>query len=305
LGTLLRFTLKRTLNIILVSLGIVFFISLAMRMSYNSYAPKPDYRLLVHSKFALEESLNFIKGAIHCDFGEVQERTRTIPVSHVLLDTYPKSMGLIAISLVGACIAGVITGTLAALSRRASLGLITVSVLGISIPSFFAAFLLQRGVIWITQNFHVRLVPVGGFGWDTHLVLPALVLAARPLAQITRISYITLDEILRQDYIRTARAKGLPPWDVLWGHALRNAAIPILTSIGVSLRLSLGSLPVVEYFFGWPGLGKKLIEGIQGGHTGLVITLALALGITFMLVNLSLDVLYRVVDPRLREETGL
>lgn len=303
MGGFVRFLLKRLTNIVLVSLGIVFFAFLAMRMSYNSYAPKPDYNIPRHVRYALRDSIHYLEGAVKGDLGVAQERKRTVPVSQILADTYPKSLGLIAISLFGAAALGVVMGTWAAAARRASLGLITASVLGISVPSFFAAFLLQRGVIYVTQHFNVRLVPVGGFGWDKHLVLPALVLAARPLAQVTRISFITLDEVLRQDYIRTALAKGLSWGEMLWGHALRNAAIPILTSMGISLRLALGSLPVIEYFFGWPGLGRKLIEAIRAGQSELVVTLALALGVTLMLVNLLLDVLYRIVDPRLREES--
>jgi len=299
---LTRFILRRFLQIITVSLGIVFFVFLTMRMSYNSYAPRPDYRILNHARAAFSDTVEYLEGAVRGDFGTVQERRQEIPVRNVLFDTFPKSMGLIAVSLSLAVLLGLFMGVTATLARSSlSLGILTASALGISIPSFFAAFLFQRLVIRMAQMLGFRLVPVGGFGWDSHLLLPALVLAARPVAQITRIAYISLTEVLRQDYIRTARAKGLTQGEILWRHAFRNAAIPILTSIGISLRFSLGSLPVVEYFFGWPGLGKKLVEAIQGGYGELVVTLALALGLTFMLVNLGLDVTYRIVDPRLRE----
>ena len=88
---------------------------------------------------------------------------------------------------------------------------------------------------------------------------------------------------------------------VIYNHTLRNLAVPLLTAVGVSLRFALGSLPVVEYFFGWPGLGDRLLTAINAGQTPVVVTLALALGLTFVLVNLLLDVSYRFVDPRLKE----
>ena len=126
----------------------------------------------------------------------------------------------------------------------------TLTLLGISLPSFTVAALLQIGEVYWYRRFGFRLVPVGGFGWDAHLVIPVLVLAARPLAHLTRITYMTFGEILSQDYVRTAHSKGLHGSVVMWGHAYPNAAIPILTALGVCLRFSLGSLPVVEYFLG-------------------------------------------------------
>jgi ABC-type dipeptide/oligopeptide/nickel transport system permease component len=110
-----------------------------------------------------------------------------------------------------------------------------------------------------------------------------------------------LSEAAHQDYVRTAWAKGLPARQVWGEHVLPNAMVPILTALGVSLRFSLGSLPVVEYFFGWPGLGATLLDAIRMRHTNLVIILALALGLTFMLINLLLELAYRFLDPRMRE----
>jgi peptide/nickel transport system permease protein len=106
---------------------------------------------------------------------------------------------------------------------------------------------------------------------------------------------------MEQDYIRTAYAKGLRLRTIVNIHVLRNLAIPVLTAIGVSLRFSLVSLPVVEFFFAWPGMGSRLLEAISERQTALVVALALALGLTFQVVNLLLDILYRVVDPRVRE----
>ena len=212
-------------------------------------------------------------------------------------------MGLLLASLAVAAVIGVIAGAIAALARRTwtVLPLLTVTILGVSTPTFFAALLLQVISIRIVDVFHVRVAYIGGFGWDRHMVLPTLVLAARPVAYITRAVYNSLSQTLGEDYVRTARAKGLNLRQVLSWHVSRNVAVPVLTAIGVSLRFSLGSLPIVEYFFAWPGLGERLLEAIQAGQTNVVATLALALGLTFLLVNLVLDVTYRLVDPRLKE----
>ncbi len=154
--------------------------------------------------------------------------------------------------------------------------------------------------IQMHRRFDITVLPSAGFGWDAHLIMPALVLAARPLAQIAQITYVSMSEVLREDYIRTARAKGLP-WRVVRNrHAMRNVLIPILTTLGTSLRFSLASLPVVEYFFAWPGVGLMLLEAIELGMTPLVTDLIVSLGLLFLLINLALELIYPLLDPRLR-----
>ncbi len=189
-----------------------------------------------------------------------------------------------------------------------------VGILGISVPSFFIAVFLQAAVIRAYRlSAGVRILPVGGFGWDLHLVLPAVVLMARPIAQVSRVTFTTLSRLLQEDFVRTARAKGVPALLIHARHIFRNAAVPIMTAIGVSLRFSLSSLPVIELLFGWPGIGFVFFQGISRQYRGTYqlgflrsppavnLTILLLLGITFMLVNLTMDLLYRVVDPRIRE----
>ena len=109
-----------------------------------------------------------------------------------------------------------------------------------------------------------------------------------------------LAEVIDADFVRTARAKGLRPRTVFFRHVLRNAGVPLLTTMTVSLRFSLAVLPIVEYIFNWPGLGLGLLEAIQAGDTVTVVSMVLPLALLFILVNLLLEVLYRFVDPRLR-----
>lgn len=226
-----------------------------------------------------------------------------VPVVNVLKSSFTNSMGLLSASLLISVAISVPMGILAARVRRSgwSLFMLLITIAGISVPSFFAAFLLQRLAIRVSQSIGHTFLPVGGFGWDTHILLPALVLAARPIAQITRVTFASLREVLAEDYVRTAHSKGLPKGFVLWRHVLRNAAIPIVTTIGLSLRYSLISLPVVELFFGWPGLGYNLLRSIARQDDELTVVLLLSLGLLFIVVNLLLDLSYRLIDPRLRQ----
>ncbi|MGQ9494042.1 MAG: ABC transporter permease [Anaerolineae bacterium] len=300
-----RFVLRRLGSILLISLAIIFFCALGLQMMRQPFAASRQHSTNVLVQ-AARDSQSFIRALLSGNLGviyrSVGRRRVAIPVSTLLADTYVKSMGLLLVSLLFAAVAGIGAGMLAAYWEGSplSLGLLTSTLLGISLPTFFTALLLQVLEITWYQRTGVRLMPVGGFGWDAHLILPGLVLAARPLAQVARITFISLTEAAHQDYVRTAHAKGLPMRQVWSEHMLPNAAVSILTALGVSLRFSLGSLPVVEYFFGWPGLGATLLTAIRAQQTNLVISMALALGLTFMFINLLLELSYRMLDPRLR-----
>ncbi len=300
-----RYVLRRLGTTLLVCVAIVFFVALGLRAMSGSF--EGALGLL---GAAFRDTARFFTGLFTGGLGSVWRavgRNRvSVPVTSVLLDSYGKSLGLLSVALLFAATLGVGAGMLAAYWEGSplSLLLLTTSLLGVSLPTFFLALLLQ--VVEITWYNHtgVRLVPVGGFGWDSHLILPALVLAARPLAQLARITFTTLSEVAQQDFVRTAQAKGLHQRLVWRHHILPNAAVSILTALGISVRFSLGSLPVVEYFFGWPGMGATLLTAIRARQVNLVLGLALALGLTFMLLNLALDVAYRIIDPRLRDLAG-
>ncbi len=255
------------------------------------------------------EPLNAASAALLRTFTHVTDHPTTyrwhrydVSAFELVATTFGHSAGLLLVSLGAAVALGIPLGIAVALARRkggASLVLL-LSVMGISTPSFLLAMLLWVVNIQVHRRFDIPVLPSTGFGWDAHMIMPALVLAARPLAQIAQVTYVSLSEVLRADYIRTARAKGLS-WRVVRNrHALRNALIPILTTLGTSLRFSLASLPVVEYFFDWPGVGLMLLEAIELGMTPLVTDLIVSLGLLFLLINLALELIYPLLDPRLR-----
>jgi ABC-type dipeptide/oligopeptide/nickel transport system permease subunit len=225
-----------------------------------------------------------------------------IPAPGLVFNTLMVSAGLLFISLGVAFIVGVILGIIAAVSKRKvfSTLIVLLSTLGVSTPSFLLGMLFWVINIQVHRTFGIKVLPSGGFGWDAHMVMPALALAMRPLAQIAQVTYTSLTDILQNDYIRTAYSKGLHSRSVISRHALTNALIPILTTLGTSLRFSLASLPVVELFFGWPGVGLTLLQAVDKGMSTFVIDLILSLGFFFLLVNLAIEVMFPLIDARLR-----
>jgi len=251
----------------------------------------------------------YLKGIARGDLGVIASPRPNVagtPVAADLGRALPKSLGLLAVALTLAAVVGLILGISAARrsATRFSGVLLFASMLGISTPSFFAAMLLIWFGVWLYRTTGVHYLPISGFGWDAHLILPAVVLAARPAATVTRLSYNTFEEILGADYIRTATAKGLSPRLIFLRHVLRNAGVPILTTVGVSLRFSLAILPIVEYMFNWPGIGLRLLKSIEAQDATAVIGMTLPLVLLFVLVNLLLEVLYTLIDPRLRGSEG-
>ncbi|MDI7274448.1 MAG: ABC transporter permease [Anaerolineae bacterium] len=302
---MLRLVLQRLALMVPVALGIIFFCYLGLAMANNSQARRPSSDVPTLARRAWSWTVSYVSDVSQGRLGSSPQRRGValvrVPIAEVLRQSYVNSVVLMGLALALATVGGVAVGLFSALHERSPLALVAVTstLLGVSTPTFFAALLLQIGAITFYRNMGFRLVPVGGFGWDAHLVIPTLVLAARPLAHIARMTLVSVREVLDQEHVRTAVAKGVPP-HLLWRrHVLRNAAVPALTGVAVSLRFSLSSLPVVETYFSWPGLGATLLQGIFQRQSDLVVTLALAMGLTFMIVNLALDVVYRLLDPRL------
>jgi peptide/nickel transport system permease protein len=157
-------------------------------------------------------------------------------------------------------------------------------------------------VVWIFQETRVRILPVYGFGWDEHLILPALVLAARPLANMFRVSNSTVTDMIDADFVRTARSKGLHPRRIYYGHVLRNVAIPLLAALLVSISMAISMLPIVEMIFSWPGIGLALL---QAGDTTTTVLLVLPLVVLFVVADIVLEFTNRIVDPRTHARTEI
>ncbi len=314
LGPLLDYVVKPSLYVTVVAVAIVFLTFFGLLMSGAGQAGV-NLDLGGAVSDSLSESVSYLSDLLHGNPGAYDNQVRFVYwsrserlISGAVRRTLSKSVGLLLLSMTLGGLIGIPLGLLGALlrHRRFSLLFVVAAIVGVSTPSFFLALLLQILEVTFYRRTGISPFPVGGFGWDEHVVLPALVLAARPIAQVARVSFVALSEVLDADYIRTAHAKGLITRRILSRHALRNAGVPVLAAMGTSVGFSLSSLPVVEAIFQWPGMGSMLLDAIRTHQPRLAATLALLLGLFFVIVHVALDFLYRWVDPRLREEkTGL
>jgi ABC-type dipeptide/oligopeptide/nickel transport system permease component len=303
---MIRLIAQKLAFILLVSILIIFFMFMGMRMIQNSSASEPNYDLVKYGQLAWADTRLYLTNLVNGDLGTVRIGNVQVPISQIVLESYKNSMGLLLAALSIATILGLLAGTTMALTKRQRVItiILALTLVGMSLPAFFGGLLLQRAEIWYVARGGRPLVAMAGFGWDMrHMLLPVIVLTARPLAQLTRTSFISLDRTLKEGYITTAYAKGLSTFRTVNGHAMKNIAIPFLTAVGVSLRFSLSALPIVEFFFVLPGIGLRMLQAINLRQTTLSVTLALVLGLTFLILNLLLDMAYWFIDPRLREET--
>lgn len=301
---IMRQIAQKTAFTILVLITIIFFVHMGMRMVHNSTAPEPNYDLVNIGQLAWADTRAYLTNLVQGDLGSVRTNGVVQPIADILVESYINSMGLLLAALILATGLGLWAGSTMALTKRKRFItiLLALTLLGMSLPAFFGGLLLQRAEIWYVAQGGKPLVSIAGFGWDMkHMLLPVIVLAARPLAQLTRTSFVSLDRTMKEDYIQTAYSKGLPTSHTVNRHAMKNIAISFLTAVGVSLRFSLSALPIVEFFFAWPGIGALLLQAIRLRQTTLVVTAALALGATFLLINLILDVSYGIIDPRIRK----
>ena len=307
---MLRFVGRRLLFILVVYVLIVFSVHMGMHMvrstevSRQARHERVVSRLVENGRQSWRETETFLANVLRGDLGSVGTAGGAVPIVGILGETYRNSMGLLLVALMGATLVGLLVGMIAALvkAKVITFPLLMLTIAGISAPSFFIGLLLQMGEIRYLALTGHRMVLMAGFGWDVeHMLMPVLVLAARPLAYLTRATFVSLSRVMQEDYMRTAFSKGLPFQRAVLGHALRNMWVPLMTAVGVSARFALSTLPVVEFFFAWPGMGRYLLEAIDARQTPVVAALASTMGLTFLLVNLLLDVAYRIVDPRTRQ----
>ncbi len=251
----------------------------------------------------LERYVNWIAGMAVGDFGN--SYTYRSPVIDLIAERAVVSLPLAVISLVLSTAIAIPVGIFAA-ARRGRLG-DTVSMgtaqVGVAIPNFwFALLLIYVFAVWL------RLVPAGGFpGWASGiwpglkaLILPAIALALPQAAILARVTRSAMLEVLGEDYIRTARAKGMPRRYVLWRHALRNAMIPVLTILGLQFAFLLAGTIIIENVFYLPGLGRLVFQAITQRDLIVVEGVVMLLVASVVLVNILVDIAYAMVDPRLR-----
>ena len=227
-----------------------------------------------------------------------------VPVTQLIADRCGPTVALALSTISVSIVVAVPLGVVAARFRGSWLdrGLMGFSVLGFSLPVFLKGYLL---VLFFAVG--LRWLPVQGYaspadgmaGFAARLVLPTIALSLSYVALIARITRSSVLEIIREDYIRTARAKGLAEQTVLFRHALRNAAVPVLTVIGVGIATLIGGVVVTESVFNLPGLGRLVVESVLARDYPVVQGLILVFALVYILINLTVDLLYCVFDPRI------
>lgn len=219
------------------------------------------------------------------------------PVLPILLARLQLTVLLSVAGITLAATLGIFLGVRAALKANTAtdFGLSIIALVGISTPIFWVGLLLQ-----LFFAIKLGLLPATGSGSLWHLILPAVAIAGNSVGIIMRITRSSMLEVLRQDYIRTARAKGLPLRRTIYRHALRNALIPVLTVVGVQFAYLMGGAVLTETVFVWPGIGKLLADSVFRRDIPMVQGAILLIGVMFVLINAIVDFLYTVVDPRVR-----
>jgi len=337
---LLRFFLSRIIRLIAVLLAITIISFFFLRMIPGDPATiRLGEHATAQEIAALRSSLGldkpwydqlglYVAHAVHGDLG--RSTMDQEPVSEKLAAYFPATVELAIGAMLVAVIFGIPLGIIAAVRSRTLVDTATTSfaLLGVSIPVFWLGWMLVYILSVVPSHYGLNLFPISGrislvysvrpithlvildallqgqfrAALDAlwHLVLPAITLGTIPLAIIAKITRSGMLDVLRSDYIRTARAKGASEWAVLTHHALRNALVPVLTIIGLQTGLLLGGAVLTEHIFAWPGVGRLAFDAISNRDMPLVNGCILLFGAVFVTVNTIVDLLYAAANPRIR-----
>lgn len=264
-------------------------------------AVTPATQAALEEKYGLnvskpEQYINYMSGLLQGDLGvSLKQKGRT--ANDIIFSTFPVSARLGGISILVALVVGVSLGSVATMCRGkwGDQLIMVVSTLGIAVPSFVVATTLMK-----VFGVELKWLPTMGLSTPIHYILPVFTLAFYPMAYITRLMRSSMLDALNQDYIRTARAKGVSKFKMLFKHALRNAIIPIITYAGPLLAFTVSGSFVVEKIYNIPGLGREFINCITGRDYPMVMSTTIFLATLLVLMNVVVDILYKIVDPRIK-----
>lgn len=305
---MLLYALRRLLAAIPTLFFVILLAFLMMRAApggpFDSERALPaDVEANVEAAYHLDEPLpaqflRYIGGVVRGDFGP-SYRYRDYTVSELIGDAFPVSMLVGGLAMLLALVVGILAGSLAALYRDSWIdrSIMAVSLTGISIPVFVVAPLLV-----LVFAVSLRWLPAGWSGGDEagRLVLPVLALALPQIAYIARLLRASLVDVLGSDFVRTARAEGLPSARILVVHALKPALLPVISYLGPAVASILTGSVVVEQIFGIPGLGQFFVTGALNRDYTLVLGIVVFYAVLIVVLNLLVDLLYAAVDPRIR-----
>lgn len=301
------FILSRLLSALLVLLGVSCLVFLLIHLvpgdpvevMLGEAAQPADREALRHAlgldQPLLVQLLHYFRGLLHLDLGTSLQSQR--PISELLWERIPATAELAAAALAVAVVIAFPLGILAAVRKDSAwdYGAMSVSLLGVSMPNFWLGpLLILVFSVWLGW------LPVSGREGPASLVLPAITLGTALAAILSRMVRSSLLEVMHEDFVRTARAKGLSQRIVILHHAMRNALLPVVTVLGLQLGVLLGGAVVTEMVFSWPGLGELTIESIQRRDYPVVQACVLVISAAYVIVNMLTDLAYGWLDPRVR-----
>ena len=301
------YLVKRLLGMLLLLAGVTFVVFGMMYLAPGDVtvmlaasSPSPEQVAAIRREFGLDRPPwvqygMFLRGVAHGDLGDSWIDRR--PVMPQVLDAFGYTIRLAAVALGLSIVLGTAGGIVSAVRYRSATdeSILSATLLGISVPVFVTGLLL----IYLFA-FRLGWFPTSGAGTWRHLVLPACTLASFLTAYNVRMTRACMLDVLGQDYVRTARAKGVRELGVLGRHAFRNALVPMVTVIGLQVGLLLGGSVITETVFGYPGVGQLVVSAISARDTPLVQACVLITASGFILVNLLVDMSYVLIDPRIR-----
>jgi peptide/nickel transport system permease protein len=303
------YVLKRLVLLIPVLLGVSFVV-----FTILDFAPGDPARLVLGNR-ASEEAraafreehglndpfivryVNYVVGAVHGDLGKSYRTGRS--VSAEIAGRLPATALLAASGILFAVILSLPLGILSAVKQYSAfdnIGMV-IALLGITMPEFWLGLMLM-----LLFTSYLKILPSGGYGSFENLILPAITVGMVCMANLTRVTRSEMLGILREDFVRMARAKGVAKRVVILKHCLKNALIPVITVAGLLFGYLLGGTVIVENVFGWPGVGSFLVKSITMKDIPAVMGGVIILALLFSLVNLAVDIIYAFIDPRIRAE---
>ena len=305
---MLKYISKRIIYLIPVLIGIVFLVFTIMYFSpgdpakliLGDRAPEEQVAALRHELGLdlpyYQQLFHYIKNAIHGDFGNSYQLR--MPVWDIIKLRFPLTLQLTTFTMLIAVLIGVPVGILSAVKQYSVIDAFSVifALLMASIPAFWLGMLLM-----LLFSLNLGWLPSSGYEGVKWLILPSITLGFINCATIMRMTRSSMLEVVRQDFIRTARAKGATEKRVVFRHALKNAIIPVITVVGTAFGSSLGGAVVTETVFGLPGMGTQIITAIRQKDNPVVLASVIVIALAFSLVNLIVDILYTYVDPRIRD----
>jgi len=272
----------------------------------NEKATTPEIRQNLAKKYGLdrpipEQYIIFLGNMLQGDFG-LSFTQQNRKVNDIIRDHFPVSAALGILAITFAAAGGILWGALTALyrNRLPDIIIMFLVILGISVPSFVFAALGQMLLVNINQWFGTSVLPVAGWGSLAHMLMPSLVLGLGTMALLTRLMRSSMLEVVNEDYIKTAKAKGLSSQRIFFKHQLRNAILPVVTVLGPQIAAITTGGFVVELVFAIPGLGRYFVQAVQQLDYTVIMGTTVFYGAFLVLMVIIVDIIYGFIDPRVR-----